>query len=292
MNHPGIIKPVDHSDEDDEQPFYVMPYIEGSHKLSEIIWPYDDIESSYKHDPVASLDFIAKCAEALARSHDAGVIHRDLKPNNILVHDGSPLIIDFGCCLIIDDEGVLTLTDEGVGARNFMAPECEAGIEGDVTTTSDVYSLGKILWCMFSGQRPYAREVPGFNNKIATSLLPDNPYSGFIVDAMLQSVRSDEKLRLTADVFASTCRAFTARIRSGGAHVSYIAQRCVACHSMKVQIGRDRTNGPMNFHADVIVGNPNNNPHLRAKLCEECGTVTLHDTRPLANYKTQLDAAQ
>jgi serine/threonine protein kinase len=102
----------------------------------------------------------------LAAAHDAGVIHRDLKPDNVLVRTGgSPLIIDFGCCLLLDDGGVATLTDEGVGARNFMAPECEAGVEGDSSPRSDLYSLGKILWCMMSGEgRSRARSLHSRTN--------------------------------------------------------------------------------------------------------------------------------
>jgi len=291
INHAGVVKPVDHSTPSDDQPFYVMPYEDGITPLSKLIWP-ESGGSGYKQKAVPCLDFIANCADAVTAAHAAEVIHRDLKPANILVRrDGSPLIIDFGCCLMLDDDHAITLTDEGVGARNFMAPECEAGTEGDTSARSDTYSLGKVLWCMFTGERAFAREKPGFTNKIATNAMPDDPIAGFIVEAMLQSVRRDALHRLkTAEDFAKVCRSFSSRIRAGGAHVSFVAVRCPACRSTNIKASNRIIDGPLHFDAGVLV-RTGNNPQLTAKFCFDCGSVTPHDTRPMDAYKKRLAEA-
>jgi serine/threonine protein kinase len=292
ISHPAIVQPIDHSQPDDPQPYYVMRYEEGVRPLSDLIWP-EDRASEYEGNAFACLTFIARCADALAAAHAANVIHRDLKPDNILVRqDGTPLIIDFGCCLFLDDEGMLTLTDEGVGARNFMAPECEAGIEGETSAHSDIYSLGKILWCMMCGERPFSRERAGFTNKLITARMPDDPEAGFVVEAMLQSVRTEPTHRAkSASDFAELCTSFARRIDAGASHVSYTAPRCVACHSEEVTISQDRIGDRLPLDAFVFIGNKANNPHLHAKFCLDCGCVTLHDTRPYDAYKKQLSGA-
>lgn len=281
IGHPAIVKPVDHSEPDSDTPFYVMPYEPGVKKLSDVLWNGDG-DSPFKWDFLASFEFIMKCAEGIAAAHSQ-VVHRDLKPDNILVReDDSPLIIDFGCCLPLGDDGLITLTDEGVGARNFLAPECEAGIDGEISASSDVYSLGKILWCMITGERAFAREKPGFSNKAVTSMAPDDPFAGYVLEAMLRSVRSDSSHRAKdASEFASLCGSLAARIKAGYKHPIHLANRCLGCGSTKIAVTNDRINTPLPIHADVFVGNRNNNPYLRAKVCGECGTVTLHDLRPV-----------
>jgi serine/threonine protein kinase len=292
ISHTGIIHSIDHSGPDNPNPYYVMPYEEGALPLSELIWPISGV-SPYKHNPLLCLDFIAHCAEALGTAHAANVVHRDLKPDNILVKpDGSPLLIDFGCCLLLDDEGLLTLTDEGIGARNFMAPECESGIEGESSPQSDIYSLGKVLWCMTSGERPFAREKPGFTNKLVTTMMPNDAVAGFIVEAMLVSVRADPSDRSkTALDFTALCTSFGRRIRAGAGHLSYVAPRCLACHSTNVKTSNSRIEGPLPLDAFVFIGNKDNNPNLHAKFCLDCGSVTLHDTRPQDAYRKRVSDA-
>lgn len=97
--------------------------------------------------------------------HKAGIVHRDLKPENILMFSGTPKISDFGICLVAN-ENRLTSTSEAVGPRFYMAPELEDGKNLDVSPSADVYSLGKILYFIFSKGKIFSREKynqPKFN---------------------------------------------------------------------------------------------------------------------------------
>jgi len=289
ITHPGIVKPVEHSEPTDPQPYYVMQYEEGVQKLADLI---SLPTSPYRHNVLRSLEFIAQCADGVAEANKQ-VIHRDLKPDNILVRsDGTPLIIDFGCCLPLDEHGVITLTDEGVGARNFLAPECEAGTEGNIDARSDVYSLGKVLWCMVFAERPFARERPAFSNKIPTKLMSENPVAGFLVDALLKSVRAAPEHRVKDCArFAALCRDLAVRVKTANGHPAYIAKRCLGCGSDRIQMSQRSIDSPMRLDAFVFLGNANNNPNLYAKFCQDCGSVTLHDTRPTESYEKRVDEA-
>jgi len=97
--------------------------------------------------------------------HRADIVHRDLKPENILIFSGTPKISDFGICLVAN-ENRLTSTSEAVGPRFYMAPELEDGKNLDVSPSSDVYSLGKILYFILSKGKIFSREKynqPKFN---------------------------------------------------------------------------------------------------------------------------------
>jgi eukaryotic-like serine/threonine-protein kinase len=294
ISHPAVVRPIDHSSPADEQPFYVMPYEPGVKKLADTIWSSDRVPP-FRHNVRRSLEFIAQCADAVAAAHAERVVHRDLKPDNILVRaDGTPLIIDFGCCLLLDDEGVLTLTDEGVGARNFMAPECEAGVEGQTGPATDVYSLGKILWCMVSGERPFARERPGFINKLMTNMMPNKPLAGFVVDIMLRSVRADKSKRVAdASAFSEMCAGVLAQIEAGGFHRSFIAPRCHVCWATNAKESATKIGDPYPLTAFSLLGNTGlENQDLTVKACVECGTVTTYDKRPYLAYKQRVEEAE
>jgi serine/threonine protein kinase len=151
LSHPNIIRLIDHSaladaSEGEEQPFLVMPIAEGG-DLSD-----PDRLSVYTGSVEAVLQVARQIASALKAAHDEGVIHRDIKPQNILFPGKSHniWISDFGICLIRGNERS-TETGEVVGPRGFMAPELENGGQLDVTPAADVYSLGKLIFYMFSG---------------------------------------------------------------------------------------------------------------------------------------------
>jgi serine/threonine-protein kinase len=113
---------------------------------------------------------IAQIADGLQAAHDAGVVHRDLKPDNILLEPAGSngerraVIVDFGLA-VADEQTRLTRSDELIGTPDYMAPEqCDPG---EVRPTADVYALGLIVYEMLSGHRPFPRGA----NALATVLL-------------------------------------------------------------------------------------------------------------------------
>lgn len=126
--------------------------------------------------------------DAMSATHRAGIVHRDLKPQNILIRrDGSIVVGDFGLCFDLNDiEERLTSSSEAVGARHYIAPELEDGRIQDPKPSSDVYSLGKLLY-YFLSQRSFARER---HREGAYNLLAPSGEAGlfFIYDLLDKSI--------------------------------------------------------------------------------------------------------
>lgn len=149
LSHPGILKIVDASISGDD-PFYVAEYCRRG----------DLTKLDLSKKPLLEKLFLYRgICEAIAAAHQAKVIHRDLKPQNVLIRsDGSVAVGDFGLCLDLssgDERNTSSL--EAVGPRNYMAPELEDGRLNDPEPSSDCYSLGKLLYFVLSG-RSFSRE--------------------------------------------------------------------------------------------------------------------------------------
>ncbi|WP_374030834.1 protein kinase [Bdellovibrio bacteriovorus] len=148
LQHPNIIKMVDHSAIDESgrgcQRFLVMEFMPGG-DLSDRVQIYKDSLDS-------ALQMALSVARGLKFAHDNGVIHRDVKPANILFNglNNQAVISDFGICLIREEDRHTQL-NEVVGPRNFMAPELEGGGVLDVSQSVDIYSLGKVIYFALSG---------------------------------------------------------------------------------------------------------------------------------------------
>jgi len=148
LNHPHILALHDSGDADGFL-FYVMPYVAGEslrHRL--------DREKQLSLDE--ALAITRQVASALAHAHSHNVIHRDVKPENILLHEGEAMVTDFGIALAVsaaaDDR--LTQTGIAVGTPAYMSPE-QAASERALDARSDVYSLGCVLYEMLAGEPPY-----------------------------------------------------------------------------------------------------------------------------------------
>ncbi|MBI5966088.1 MAG: serine/threonine protein kinase [Chloroflexi bacterium] len=149
LEHPSIV-PVYDVGEEDGQPYYVMRYMTGG--------PLSSLINKGKFSLQDTARIIEKIALGLAYAHKKGVIHRDLKPDNILFDaNGDPFISDFGVAKLA--ESAVGLTGTGiVGTPAYMSPEQAKG--SDVDDRSDVYSLGVIVYQMLSGQQPYKADTP------------------------------------------------------------------------------------------------------------------------------------
>ena len=120
-----------------------------------------DIRARRERDAGAAINYpelaqqFEQLALAMQAAHDAGVIHRDLKPQNLLITpDGRPKISDFGLARIVDEEG-LSNSGEVAGTYNYMSPEQVSGSHGEIDERTDVFSLGVVLYEALTLQRPF-----------------------------------------------------------------------------------------------------------------------------------------
>ncbi len=148
LQHPHIL-PLFDSGEEDGFLYYVMPYVEGE-SLGDRI----DRERQLPVDEAVAI--AAKVAGALQHAHGHGVIHRDIKPGNILLQDGEPVVADFGIALAVGAAGGSRLTETGLslGTPHYMSPEQATGDE-HVGPATDIYALGCVLYEMLVGEPPY-----------------------------------------------------------------------------------------------------------------------------------------
>lgn len=161
LRHPHIV-PILHVGELDGRPYYTMELIEGG--------SLDGRIERYKHDPRAAAALVAKVARAVHYAHQRRLLHRDLKPGNILIDAaGEPHIADFGLSTKLDSAGAVA-GGPLAGSIPWMAPEALRG--ETVTTAVDVWALGVILYELLTGVRPF----PGTDrNRVRQAILNTEP---------------------------------------------------------------------------------------------------------------------
>lgn len=147
LTHPNIITIYDVGREKDST-YIVMQYIEGESIK-------DVIESGKQFTPHKIIDLMVNLCDALDYAHPKGIVHRDMKPGNILVNkEGKPFIVDFGVARV--ETSTMTQTGQTLGTPSYMSPEQVMGQKVD--GRSDIFSLGVILYELLTGQRPFSSE--------------------------------------------------------------------------------------------------------------------------------------
>jgi eukaryotic-like serine/threonine-protein kinase len=151
LDHPHII-PVYEVGENDGRRYFSMKLISGP-SLHEALSPFTA-------DPRAAAALMVVVAEAVHHAHQRGILHRDLKPSNILLDDRSqPHVSDFGLAKRVEGDDGMTPSLAVLGTPAYMAPEQAWGKKRLVTTLSDVYGLGAILYALLIGKAPFAGET-------------------------------------------------------------------------------------------------------------------------------------
>ena len=153
LTHPNILALYD-CGEADGYLYFTMPYVEGQSLR-------DRLDRERQLPLEEALQIAREVADALAYAHGHGVIHRDVKPENILLVAGHAVVADFGIAKAVAAAGSARLTETGfaVGTPAYMSPEQATG-SGQLDGRSDVYSLGCVLYEMLSGETPYTGPTP------------------------------------------------------------------------------------------------------------------------------------
>jgi hypothetical protein len=219
LDHPGIVSILEVG-EHDGLPFYSMRFIEGTTLAR---WLADRSIT-----PREGAALLAKVADAIHAAHGRGVLHRDLKPSNILIDTaGEPHVSDFGLAKRLEADQSVTHTGAILGTPCYMSPEQAAGSRGEIGPSSDVWSLGAILYQMLTGRPPFQASSP--MDTLLAVLESDPPVPRSIdrqVDRdlemiALKSLQKPQELRYaSAGALAADLRAFLAgepvAARSGG----------------------------------------------------------------------------
>ena len=148
LDHPCIV-PIYEVGERDGQCYFSMKFVEGG-QLDEVV---KDAPMSIRQ----AVELIAKVARTVHYAHEHGILHRDIKPGNILLDaKGEPHLTDFGLARLVESESTVTRTLEVLGTPSYMAPEQAAGNNTELTNATDVYGLGAVLYQLLTGHPPFA----------------------------------------------------------------------------------------------------------------------------------------
>ncbi|HEY2668984.1 MAG TPA: serine/threonine-protein kinase [Rugosimonospora sp.] len=192
LNHPNVVKIYDvvHTE---EWPWIVMEYV-PSRSLHEVITADGPL------GPVQAAEIGLSVLAALTAAHTAGVLHRDVKPGNVLVgDDGRVVLTDFGLATFDGTDSAVTLPGLVLGSAQYVAPE--RARDGTSTPESDLWSLGATLYAAVEGRSPYARSSTMATLTALATALPDPPQrAGALKPVLIGLLRHNPRFRMTPAV--------------------------------------------------------------------------------------------
>jgi len=187
LEHPYIARLLDGGETDDGSPYLVLEFVDGR--------PITEFCATL--DRAARLRLFLKICEAVEHAHRNLVVHRDLKPANILVNaEGDPKLLDFGIAKLLDGGASQTQTAFAALTPDYASPEQIRGEQ--ITTASDIYSLGVILYQLLTGRRPYSIETgtPLEMDRVICQQPPAAPGLGDELDhILLMALRKEPERR-------------------------------------------------------------------------------------------------
>jgi predicted ATPase/predicted Ser/Thr protein kinase len=167
LEHPQIV-PIYEIGERDGSCYFSMKFVEGG-QLDEVL----------KREPMSSrraAELFMKIARTVQFAHERGILHRDIKPGNILLDKhGEPYLTDFGLARLIEQESTVTNSFDVLGTPSYMPPEQAAGQAKELTPAADVYSLGAVFYQMLTGQAPFAGGTSYETIRLVMETEPKNP---------------------------------------------------------------------------------------------------------------------
>ena len=167
LEHPGIV-PIYEVGERGGSCYFSMKFVEGG-QLDEVL----------KREPMSSrraAELFVKIARTVQFAHEHGILHRDIKPGNILLDKhGEPYLTDFGLARLIEQESTVTNSFDVFGTPSYMPPEQAAGQAKELTPAADVYSLGAVFYQMLTGERPFAGSTTYETIRLVLENEPRNP---------------------------------------------------------------------------------------------------------------------
>jgi serine/threonine protein kinase len=200
LDHPNIVRALDYGDSGNS-PYLVMEFVEGE-SLGQ------KLEREGRMSEQDAIRIIAQVAQGLHRAHKEGMVHRDVKPDNVLIRsDGIAKLADLGLVKETETDLNLTKTGRGLGTPHFMAPEQFRNAKG-ADARCDIYSLGATLYQMVTGELPFKSSGPldAWMKKIQNDLVPPRDLVPMISErlswAILRAMSADPEQRPTS------CREF------------------------------------------------------------------------------------
>lgn len=169
LQHPNIIQ-IFEVGEHEGRHFFTMRFIEGGN--------LGDHLADYFQDLKRSVELMITLAQAVHYAHQRGILHRDLKPANVLLDpQGQPHVADFGLARKVQDDANATHSGVIMGSPNYMSPEQAAGGKVQLTTATDVYSLGAIFYLLLTGRPPFETDSSLETLRQLTTAEPVSPRS-------------------------------------------------------------------------------------------------------------------